>query len=250
MKPEETKMLNAYVDGELDPTSCVEMESRLAADPALRAAHEQMRALSLAIREKADYHDAPADLRARIRASAPRDKPSSGARWWLRPGYAFASVAVAAVAVSVALVLQQPSAEDRIAQELLSSHGRATLGGRMFDVASSDRHTVKPWLSSRLPYSPPVVDFAAEGFPLEGGRVDYVGGRAVAVLIYQRRKHVIEAFVWPQAGAEGSASGLKVRGQDGINLESFSRDGMSFWLVSDLDAGELLELAKLLRERG
>lgn len=250
MSPEETKMLNAYVDGELDPASCVELESRMAADPALRAAHERMRALSGAIREKADYHGAPAGLRERIRASIPQDKPPSRARWSFRPGYAFASVAVAAVAVSVALMLQQPSAEDRIAQELLSSHGRATLGERMFDVASSDRHTVKPWLSARLPYSPPVVDFAAEGFPLEGGRVDYIGGRPVAVLIYQRRKHVIEAFVWPQAGAEASPSGLKARAQDGINFESFSRDGMRFWLVSDLEAAELSELAKLLRERG
>ena len=250
MSPEETKMLNAYVDGELDPAACLALESRMAADPALRAAHERMRALSGAIREKADYHGAPAGLRERIRAGIPQDGAPSRARWSFRPGYAFASVAVAAVAVSVALVLQQPSAEDRIAQELLSSHGRATLGERMFDVASSDRHTVKPWLSARLPYSPPVVDFAAEGFPLEGARVDYIGARPVAVLIYRRRKHVIEAFVWPQAGAEGGASGLKARARDGLNLDTFSRDGMRFWLVTDLEAAELSELAKLLRERG
>jgi anti-sigma factor RsiW len=109
----------------------------------------------------------------------------------------------------------------------------------MIDVASADRHTVKPWLSARLPFSPPVEDFAKDGFPLTGGRVDYAGGRPVAVLVYQRRKHVVEAFVWP--GSAPAHSGT----QDGLNLESFSRNGMTYWLVSDLEHEELAELARL-----
>ncbi len=131
--------------------------------------------------------------------------------------------------------------QQRTAEELLASHGRATVGQRMIDVASSDLHTVKPWLSARLPYSPPVADLAAEGFPLAGGRVDYVDGKPVAVLVYTRRKHTVEVFVWPEE--QGNARTLS---QLGLNLESFTAAGMRYWLVSDVSREELSELARLL----
>ena len=101
-----------------------------------------------------------------------------------------------------------------------------------------------PWLSSRLPYSPPVADLAAEGFPLAGGRVDYVNERPVAVLVYKRRKHTIEAFVWPQGGTTPARTAAR----DGLNIESFPSGGMTWWLVSDLSRDDLAELARLLRK--
>jgi anti-sigma factor RsiW len=238
MKPEEAaRLLQAYADGELDPATSLEMEAQLAASPALRAALERTRAMSAAIREKADYHAPPAALAARIRASLPEAKgvPARKLSWQL-----FAAAAGVAVLSLVALVVR-PDMQDRITEDLLASHGRATLGGRMIDVASSDLHTVKPWLSARLPYSPPVGDLAAQGFPLAGGRVDYVGGKPVAVLVYTRRKHTVEAFVWP----EDSGRSLE-RMRAGLNLESFVAGGMRYWLVSDLSADELGQLARLL----
>jgi len=235
---EAARLLQAYVDGELDPAATVELEAEIAANPALRAAHERMRALSAAIRDKADYHAAPAALVSRIRASLPGEAaaPRRPARWLL-PAGAFAATAVLAAALAISWQYAAPP--ERLEHDLLASHARATLGQRMIDVASSDQHTVKPWLSARLPFSPPVADFAKEGFPLLGGRVDYAGGRPVAVLVYQRRKHVVEAFVWP--GSAPARSGT----HDGLNLESFSREGMTYWLVSDLEREELDELSRL-----
>jgi anti-sigma factor RsiW len=238
MKPDEAaRLLQAYADGELDPAASLEMEAELAASPALRSALERTRAMSAAIREKADYHGAPPGLAARIRASVPREAPARRRRLsW--PVFALAAgvAALALVPFLIRLVTQ-----DRIADELLASHGRATVGQRMIDVASSDLHTVKPWLSARLPYSPPVADLAAQGFPLAGGRVDFIGGKPVAVLVYTRRKHTVEVFVWPEE--HGSALG---RTRAGLNLESFAAAGMRYWLVSDVGVEELGELARLL----
>jgi len=240
MTPEDAnRLLQAYADGELDPAASLEMEAALAASPALRAALQRIRAMSAAIRENADYHTAPAKFAARVRASLPgktalpRKKLSFS---WQLLG---AGAALAALAI-VPFVLR-PGGEDRLAEEVFASHGRATVGQRMIDVASSDQHTVKPWLSARLPYSPPAADLAASGFPLAGGRIDYVGGKPVAVLVYTRRKHTIEAFVWPEE--RGAARTLA---RAGVNMESFSAGDMRYWLLSDVSAEELRELAHLL----
>ncbi len=243
MKPEEArKLLHAYVDGELDPGASLELESAIASDERLRAAHDQLRAMSEAIRTKADYYAAPEGFAERFAASLPKESAPKLMRSrlsrWLAPAAAFAGVVMVSFAV---LLVNSNSETKRLSAEILASHARATFGGRMIDVASADEHTVKPWLSARLPFSPPVADFSQEGFPLAGGRLDYVDGRPVAVLVYHRRKHSIEAFVWP--GGKGSERRLS---RDGLNLESFSRAGMTWWLVSDIPAKELAELASRL----
>jgi anti-sigma factor RsiW len=243
MKPEQAaKLLHAYVDGELDPSASIELEACLAADPALRAASERLRAMSAAIREKADYHSVPDRLAARLVASLPREgnprSPLPVRRRWLAAAGAFATLA--AIVFAVVQLTAGRADDERLMQELLSSHGRAVLAGRMIDIASAEQHTVKPWLSARLPFSPPVADLAKDGFPLAGGRLDYAAGRPVAVLLYKRREHSIEAFIWP--GARGAAR----LSRDGLNFESFSRDGMTYWLVSDLDRHELDQFARAL----
>ena len=235
MKPEEAaRLLHAYVDRELDAAKSLELEAQLAADPALRERFERLRDLSAGIREKADYHAAPSSLTARLSAALP------GAARWFLPVAAAALVAV--LALGIALV--RPGDEEALLREMVASHVRSTLGNRLIDVASSDQHTVKPWLSARLPFSPPVADFSPEGFELAGARLDYVGGRPVAVLVYKRRQHLIDAFIWPGSGPRDSAYS-----RDGFNVERSSAEGMRICLVSDLNRNELSDLARLLTAR-
>lgn len=246
-REEAFRLLHAYVDGELDPAKSLELEAHLAGDPAARAACERLRGMSAAIRDQADYHAAPAAFARRLRAAVPAVPEGSRVRLalpgWLRSGAAFAGVA--ALAWAAATMVMRPGEDERLATEVLASHVRATIAGRSTDVASSDQHTVKPWLSARLAFSPPVADLSAHGFELTGGRVDYVGGRRVAVLAYKRRQHLIDAFVWP---GEGQPE-LKLA-RDGFNIERFARNGMTFWLVSDLNRNELADLGRLLAEQG
>jgi anti-sigma factor RsiW len=200
--------------------------------------------MAAAIRDQAEYYRTPASLAGRLRASVPAvpdtASPARMLRWnWLRPAAAFAVAAV--LTWIVALATLRPGEDERIAEEALAGHVRATLAGRLFDVASSDQHTVKPWLSARLSYSPPVIDLGAQGFALLGARVDYVGGQPVAVLVYQRRKHTIDVYVWP-----GRARGERTEVRDGFNIERLTSGGMEIWVVSDLEREELRRFVRLL----
>jgi anti-sigma factor RsiW len=200
-----------------------------------------LKSLSLLIKEAAPYRAAPDRLARQIRAraeernaAAPR-KAASG--WWHWSGSAALVAATALVTWIAAPQLQRPPTE-LVAEEVISSHARATLTGRVADVASSERHTVKPWLSSKLDFSPPVTDLAAEGFPLVGGRLDYLDRRPVAVLVYQRRKHVIDLFVWPDSEERSLATSLALSSR-GYQVVHWTDRGMTFWAISDLNAAEL-----------
>jgi anti-sigma factor RsiW len=245
-REEARRLLHAYVDGELDPSKTLELEAHLAENASTRAECDGLRGMSAAIRAKAGYYAAPIGLAERLAGSVP-PAPERGPRRfapsrWLIPAAALAGVAVLAwVAATLAM---RPGEDERIATEVLSAHVRATLAGRSFDVASSDQHTVKPWLSARLPFSAPVSDLSAQSFELTGARLDFVDGRRVAVLAYKRRQHLIDVFVWPG----GDKAGLALT-RDGFNVERFAKNGMSYWLVSDLNRNELGDLARLLAER-
>ena len=209
---------------------------------------EMERGISAAIREKADYHRAPASLAADVLASLPAEAPAprrhaSGGRFWLAQGAALAGVALVTFAVTVAWL--RPGEDARHAEDILAAHVRATLSEHLIDVASSDQHTVKPWLSARLPYSPPVADLSAQGYALAGARIERAGGQPVAVLVYKRRLHMIDAYVWP---ARGAVSRVELS-RDGFQLERFGAGGWTWWLVSDLNRNELDDLGRLL-ERG
>jgi anti-sigma factor RsiW len=226
------KALHAYLDGELDAAASLELEREMAQNPALRASYERLRELSAGVRENADYHAAPARFK----------KPGQAKRWvGLAP--AFALVLLAGVALG--MFLAQPRDDAALGNEVIASHVRATLAGRLVDVASSDQHTVKPWLSARLPFSPPVADVSPEGYALIGARLDYLGSQPVAALVYQRRQHLIDVFVAP--GARDAAQSAYMR--DGFNVERFARGGMRYWIVSDLNRNELGDFAKLLAAR-
>ena len=204
-----------------------------------RGEDERQRDLSAAIREKADYHVAPESLVEAVRASLPAAvEAPSRLRFWLAQSAALAGVAFITWAATMGYL--RPDEDERIAGEVLTGHVRATLDQRQIEIASSDQHTVKPWLSARLPYSPPVADLSSQGYELRGARLDRVDGRQVAVLVYARRLHVISVYVWP---GKTRASEFT---RDGFNLESFSAGEMQFNLVSDLNRNELRDLARLL----
>ena len=121
-----------------------------------------------------------------------------------------------------------------IEAELVSGHVRSLLADHLMDVATSDRHTVKPWFNGRIDFSPPVVDLKQQGFPLQGGRIDYIGGRVVAALAFRHNGHVINLFIWPSTGPVTTDDE-----RDGFNLIGWTQNGLTFWAVSDLDATEL-----------
>src|SRR5881409_2852062 len=215
MRPDDGKLLvNAYVDGELDLQSQLALEERLEKDPALQAQVEGLRALTHSMREGLDYHAAPADLRARFaRAAAPvpptqhraPGRMAALAAWWSGWNRLAAGLALAVLAINMAVL--RTGEQERAREDLVASHVRAMLSQRAIDVASSDQHTVKPWFASQLDFSPPVKQLDLPGTVLLGGRVDYVDGHKVAVVVYQYRKHIVDLYLWP---ASGTADGVRV----------------------------------------
>jgi anti-sigma factor RsiW len=240
-------LLPAFVDGELGVREGADLGSHIESCAQCRAALKGYESLRGAIRQ-ATYFQAPDALERRVRSAlpAPRSRPSRPVpRWnWMGLGGAFATVV--AVVWSVGLFLALPSAEDRVADDVVSSHVRAMLSNRGIDVASSDQHTVKPWFNGKLDFAPPVSDLTGDGFPLVGGRLDYLDHRPVATLVYRHRLHTIDVFVSPARKGEASA---KTFARQGYNVLRWTHNGMVFWAVSDVEAGELKKLSDLIRSR-
>jgi anti-sigma factor RsiW len=161
------------------------------------------------------------------------ERQSGGAWRWL--AVAAAMLLAVSLGWNIALFRSRTSGADSIAQDVLSSHVRSLMGTHLLDVPSSDQHTVKPWFNGKLDFSPDVRDFAVQGFPLIGGRVDYVDGRPVAALVYQGRRHVINLFTWPAAASGGDTELVR----NGYHIVHWNRAGMAWWAVSDLNAAEL-----------
>jgi len=157
--------------------------------------------------------------------------------------WAAAAVLVVSAGGSAALWRLAAMRASALTEEAVSSHVRSLMDGRLYDVRSTDQHTVKPWFQGRLDFSPPVADLASAGFPLVGGRVDRLGGRPVAALVYERRQHIINVFVSP-AGHDAGTTAAAVRG---FHLRHWVRDGMAFWAVSDLNDAELTEFTRALQ---
>ncbi|ASV99560.1 anti-sigma factor family protein [Paraburkholderia aromaticivorans] len=160
-------------------------------------------------------------------------------------------VALCAVAAGVALNLRRPADFGPFTDELVESHVRAQVSGRDIDVISTDRHTVKPWFNGRLDYSPPVEDLAASGFALEGGRLDYLAHQRVAVLVYRYQKHVIDVYVFPQAGAGRNTDGAApaTLGREGYSIAHWDAEGMTWWAISDAAPDALKGLEVALKAR-
>jgi anti-sigma factor RsiW len=250
------RFVPGYLDGELDLSRTIEMETHLQVCGECAQELERLQALRAALQRGSLAYAAPAALRERIqsslRASSGADVQESKIKWpflnfWQLAG-AFALLALISISgLQWAAHLRAPSSYQRIAAEVFSSHVRSLEGNHLMDVVSTDQHTVKPWFDGKLDFSPPVEDLANDGFPLVGGRLDYLEGREVAALVYQRRKHFINVFVWPDAA--GSSSTQTIEPLQGYNMTRWSRGGFQFWAVSDVGASDLAEFVRLLETR-
>jgi anti-sigma factor RsiW len=249
MTCEEVKLLiSARMDGEINALQCVAIDSHLEVE-VCRSCNEEMEeqeTLRAAIRDQMPYYRAPAHLFERLtsalRAAECFDGSARRTNW--RVLGAIAAALVLAVLGATPFLINERNQRQIVADELLSAHVRA-LFSHTVDVVSSDQHTVKPWFNGKVTFSPPVIDLASEGFPLEGGRLDSVGARLIATLVYRRHLHRIDVFVWP-AGRQTPPAYFE---RDGYNEISWSRNDFVFAAVSDLNTAELNAFADLLKKQ-
>lgn len=257
------ELLPAYLDQELGVAEAMAMERHVSGCAQCQAELAEQKAASAGLRRAGTYYRAPAGLAARIDAGLRQSRApdrslaarfferlraalgtGAGAAAWTRLGAVAASVLM--LLWSAGLYLSLPSEQDRLAQELVASHVRSLQVEHLSDVASSDKHTVKPWFNGKLDFSPPVIDLTAQEFALEGGRLDYVDGRSVAVLVYRHRKHPINLYIWPVAQADASP---QAQDRLGYHLVSWTAGGMKFWVVSDLALAELEDFVTMIRSK-
>jgi anti-sigma factor RsiW len=191
---------------------------------------------------------APASLRTRINAVVPAPRTSAPSRRTMLKGFALGSLMSSAVAASLMITVMRSDQEERDLGEVVSAHLRSLQGEHLTDVLTSDQHTVKPWLSARLDVSPQVVELKDKGFPLVGGRMDYVDGHQAAVVVYRHAKHVINLFAWASPGKANT--GLRAESQQGFNLVTWRHDGITYYAVSDVEADQLEEFARLIVQEG
>jgi anti-sigma factor RsiW len=276
---EAANLMDGYLDGELDPITSQTIEQHLRECPKCDQAYKIHGSLIHAIGNATPYYKAPAELRERIQSSLrdeiaelprrnvardtgplfPRRQPRPQAILWETSWnwLALAAAIIFAAIIALTLVprLQRPEADQFLATQLIASHVRSLMANHLTDVASSDQHTVKPWLDAKLDFAPPVVDLSSEGFPLVGGRLDYLDNRPVAALVYQRRKHFINLFVWPAETGADTTTRSAGNKQRSLTLKAISRQGyhllhwldseFNYWAISDISAEELQEFEQL-----
>jgi anti-sigma factor RsiW len=234
-------LLDAYVDGELGPAESAALQEHLVRCAECSRRLMDRESLGRTLRA-APYYAAPARLRAAVRGTRKRSRFTPGLLAW---------AATVALAVSLGGAMVVRTARSRstvesaasIADQVVGGHVRALMADHLFDVRSTDQHTVKPWFLGKLDFSPPVKDLASTGFPLVGARLDYVAGRPVAALVYRRREHTINVFVWPDSQPVTGPSSQTLRG---FQVQHWTRNQMSFWAVSDLNRAELSEFVQAL----
>jgi anti-sigma factor RsiW len=253
--------MDAYLDAELDPVTSQKVEQHLRDCRKCEQAYEVETAMAHAISQAVPYYKAPLELRERIQVSLreaigvstsrgaagvgplPGRRPEAVRRsvffdmpWnWLALA---AAIAVAAIVASIFLPrLSQPGADQFLATQLIANHVRSLMADHLTDVASSDQHTVKPWLDTKLDFAAPVLDLSGDGFPLIGGRLDYLDNHSAAALVYQRRKHFINLFIWPTTSKDSKEQKMVER--DGYHLVHWADGDFTYWAVSDVSVGDL-----------
>jgi Predicted transmembrane transcriptional regulator (anti-sigma factor) len=235
------KLIDGYLDEELDLVNHLEIENHLSDCAACSDEYENRRALKSAFDESFYFH-APAGLRKKIQTELRRSGSESTRRqFWQWRWLALAGPAAAIILLSFFLLREGPANNEPLVAEMVSNHVRSMMVNHLTDVPSTDQHTVKPWFEGKLNFSPPVINLDSQGYTLIGGRLDYAAGRPVAALVYQRRQHIINLFIYPSTGNVSSES--KVSTQQGFNLIHWEKSGMAFWAVSDLNVDELRDFA-------
>ncbi len=248
-------LINAYVDGELDLVGNLEIEQHLQECSACSQIYRNQQALRAAISGGSLYYRSPANLQKRIQSAVRKSSKSGPAHRtvaWPWAAIAAALVVVIVTAFGLARLQSTPSAtplvtDDPLTQEVIASHVRSLMANHLTDVPSSDQHTVKPWFNGKLDFSPQVEDLAGQGFPLVGGRLDYIDNRPVAALIYGRNKHYINLFIWPVTGERDMATTTATH--RGYHVFHWTRSGMTYWAVSDVNSSDLEEFVQLVQGR-
>jgi len=257
MRDNDELQMNAYCDGELDPASAIEFERRLAGDETLNARYNRLLSLRRTVRSLAQY-EVPAGLQARIQSALDADRPGQvdrpgqagrpvqtgrpRQRSWSFQALAAAAVFGAVISSSVMVTMERYDRHEDVARAVVAGHIRSLLAPQPFDVASSDRHTVKPWFTSRLPESPQVPDLAAHGFVLVGVRVDVVGHDPVATIVYKHAKHTVSLTTLPR-GQSVSDQAIA-----GYNVRSWSDAEFAYIAVSDIPPEDLASFARAFSE--
>jgi anti-sigma factor RsiW len=241
--------LNGFIDGELDLARTVEIEKHMAECAGCSRARDGLRTLQDSLRAASLEFRCPESLRTKIAATVRRESVSPIAPPKLRFRYLAAAAALLLTGIGIGFAMRpiaNESLDGRIAQDVMAGHARSLLADHLTDVASSDRHTVKPWFAGKLDFAPSVVDLSAEGFPLIGGRLDYLEQRPVAALVYSRRKHTINLFIWPSEHTSGGA--LQSTSTQGYQIWHWNEFGTTYWAISDLNSAELRQFVQLIRE--
>ena len=233
--------LDAYLDGELEAADARELESHLAHCPECTRFLDARLALRSAIKARIPKLLAPQTLQEHVRKRIGSRRRA--------PRFVWRSLALAASVAVVAFggwqLGFQRGVGETLADQVLTSHIRSLMPGHLTDVQSSDQHTVKPWFNGKLDFSPPVTDFADKGFPLLGGRLEYIAGRSVSALVYGRRQHVINVLLWPRSGRDGAPA---IRTRQGYHVLHWVTPDYSYWAVSDLGLVELQQFRQLLEQ--
>jgi anti-sigma factor RsiW len=249
-------LIDPYIDNELDVSAAILVKQHLRDCSLCQPLFESRKALRALLNNPQLQFEVPDSLRAKIQAALPVVTPRAKHRPSARsviPWFTVPLAMAAAFTIVLGLVflnsggMLDRSRGNALAEEVISSHVRSLLATHLLDVPSTDQHTVKPWFDGKLKFSPPVPDFADRGFPLIGGRLDYVAGREVAAVVYRRNKHIINLFIWPSESGRGA--GLQSFVKDGYNVLHWDRNGFEFWAVSDVSAEALRAFADLQKKQ-
>jgi anti-sigma factor RsiW len=243
------RLLPAYADRQVGPVQRFLLGRHIATCPSCLAQLEAMETTRAALRTNLTIHRAPPSLAMRIGSALPREAPPVVRRQPFQFGFAGAAMAggLAGVALTLAVTRLTPGS-DPLVSDVVADHVRSMMADHLMDVPTSDQHTVKPWLSARLDLSPVVKDFATEGYPLLGGRLDYVDGHRAAAIVYRRDKHIINLFAF--VTDERADASLHQEKRDGFNIVRWRMGGLSYVAVSDVEAAQLLAFVRLVQASG
>jgi anti-sigma factor RsiW len=257
---ESQKRVDPFLDNEVDLTTAQEMQGHLEGCSACESFVADRLALRHCLQTPALRFIPTADLRSQIRARLQKEtRPSSVHFNWLQrlqfPNWILPTLAGAAAvlifwfgsATFFSQVRSSSGTQYTLSEQLVSNHLRSLVGDHLFDVASSDQHTVKPWFAGKLNFSPPVFDFSDQGFKLIGGRLDYVGDQEVAAVVFQHKKHYIDLFVWP--GNQSNPSVDAILQKEGFNLYGWKANGLTMWAVTDAEPEALKTFVELEKQR-
>jgi anti-sigma factor RsiW len=245
---ETDRWLDPYVDGELELTRQLEMEAHLAACLACKEAAEAANNFRLLVRMNITVYKAPPQLKATIRAALRRESGSQlgWVSWFWRPLVGMAGIMVLGLSLAFAWIADAHHKDRELIAEAISNHSRSLLVNHLLDIKSSDQHTVKPWVTGNLDFTPPVADLADAGYKLLGGRIDLLENRPVAAIVYQCQSRFINVFVWPVAR---HAIDFDVQPQQRYSLCGWNKGGLNYLIISELNQADMEKFEDQLRDR-